>query len=175
MQSCLRAKQGKGHIKQCPQSAACTSNKSTDSGLWLSQATSNKSCHSITVLLPHKLHHSCSVWCEQRREIISQRLEVRALKYKVILIAHSGGLTSYAEPLGTRDACIAANINGETTASRAEAKKQAVNIRWQFEMYKRWPRAPQQRTLKPPSICTRNEPLRGTCHRTNVIGRRSEH
>jgi len=55
MQSYLRTKQGKGHIKQCPQSAACTSNKSTDSGLWLSQATqatSNKSCHSITVLLP---------------------------------------------------------------------------------------------------------------------------
>jgi len=67
--------------------------------LWLgqaTQATSNKSCHSITVLLPHKLHHSCSVWCEQRRELISQRLEVRALKYKVILIAHSGGLTPYA-------------------------------------------------------------------------------
>jgi len=133
MQSYLRTKQGKGHIKQCPQSAACTSNKSTDSGLWLSQATqatSNKSCHSITVLLPHKVHHSCSVWCEQRREIISQRLEVRTLKYKVILIAHSG-LTPYAEPLGTRDACMAANINGETTASRAEAKKQAVNIGWQ--------------------------------------------
>jgi len=37
--------------KQCPQSAACTRNKSTDSGLWLSQATqatSNKSCVSST-------------------------------------------------------------------------------------------------------------------------------
>jgi len=66
--------------------------------------------------------------------------EVRALKYKVIIIAHSGGLTPYAEPLGTRDACMAANINGETTASRADAKKQAVNIRWQCEMYERWAR-----------------------------------
>jgi len=87
------------------------------------------------------LHQSCSVWCEQGREIISQRLEVRALKCKLILIVHSGGLTPYAEPLGTRDACMAANIKGKTTASRAEAKKQAVNICWQCEMYKRWPRS----------------------------------
>ena len=149
--------QGKGHIKQCPHSAACTDNMNTRSRVRRDQATqaaSNEGCHSITVLLPHEVYHSCGVGCEQRREVIPQRLEVRALKHKVILITHSGGMTTYAEPLGTRDAYMAASINRKTTATRAKAEKQAVNTCWQCEMNKRWPRAPQQRTLKPPSICT---------------------